>query len=557
MSISYSKIKKIAYFCLLLPSIVFVFGFIRWYIALPVAILLAVAYFYVLRDAKREAVEYEDKTLNITAKQLFIVIGIVTVWCFLSGIGNLYYQSEDWSARNAIFRDLIRFDWPVIYPEKNAALVYYIGYWLPPALIGKLFYGISADLDVAWMAGNIALWIWSIVCIVVVMLMTMMYLKVATKKHFWIAIAIFIGFSGMDIVGTVVYNYWHSIPLPNHIEWWSIYQYSSMVTCLGWVFNQAILSWLATICFLMEKKTRNYAFIIVCAVASAPMPCVGLAAYMVGVAAVQLFNALREKRAKAFWSDVLTVQNIIPVLTLIPLYFLYYITNVAVNIGQAGVKMPHDLYAIILTASLAGGFAVLGIILKIFKKNWWSFKLFFLAGTALVLFLGSLINVQIRLNYLAFISLESILFLVLLWDDHKKDPIFYISWGLTLICPLIKVGTASDFCMRATIPLVFVIMIMSTKHVIDHVHLLKEKKKISYAKITCVILIIFLILGAFTPLKELERGFEQIIANGKIDLVFDDVFTFKKFFPGGVGFRDKNFISVDYENTFFFRYIAK
>ena len=110
--------------------------------------------------------------------------------------------------------------------------------------------------------------------------------------------------------------------------------------------------------------------------------------------------------------------------------------------------------------------------------------------------------------------------------------------------------------MRATIPLVFVLMIMSTKYMIDHAHLLKEKK-ISYVKITCVILMIFLILGAFTPLKEFERGFEQIIANGKINLVFDDVFTFKKFFPGGVGFRDKNFIAVDYEHTLFFRHITK
>lgn len=555
MSISYSKIKKIAYFCLLLPSLVFVLGFIRWYIAFPVAILLIAAYFFAVRKDK-DAIEFEEQTLNITGKQLLIIIGIVTAWCFLSGIGNLYYQSEDWSARNAIYRDLIRFDWPVIYPEKNAALVYYIGFWLPPALIGKLFYGISADLDVAWIAGNLALLVWSIVCIVVVMLMTMMYLKVVTKKHFWIALAIFIGFSGMDIVGTVIRGYVYSVPIPNHIEWWTIYQYSSMVTCLGWVFNQAIICWLATVCFISEKKLSSYAFILLGAIGSAPMPAVGLCIYMAVNALVKLYSAFKEKRMKPFWKEVFTFQNIVPVVTLLPIYFFYYKTNIAVNMGQAGVRMPRDLYAIVLTACLAGVFAAIGLVMLLLKKKWWSFKLFFLAGISAVLCIGSLINVQIRLNYLAFIMLESVLFLFVLWDDHKKDPVFYASWLLTLAAPLITIGTAVDFCMRASIPLVFILMVMSAKYIFDHAHELKEKK-ISYGKITCVLLIVFLVLGAFTPFKELERGFEAVIANGKINLVYDDVYTFKKFFSGGVGVRDKNFISVNFDETFFFRYIAK
>ena len=95
MSISYSKIKQIAYFCLLLPSMVFVLGFIRWYIALPVAVLLAAAYFCVLRDSKKEAVEYEDKTLNITAKQMFAIIGIVLVIAAVILIGIIEDKAGD------------------------------------------------------------------------------------------------------------------------------------------------------------------------------------------------------------------------------------------------------------------------------------------------------------------------------------------------------------------------------------------------------------------------------------------------------------------------------
>jgi hypothetical protein len=110
--------------------------------------------------------------------------------------------------------------------------------------------------------------------------------------------------------------------------------------------------------------------------------------------------------------------------------------------------------------------------------------------------------------------------------------------------------------MRASIPLVFVLMVMSSKYLLNHIDSIKEKK-ISYAKITCVILIVFLFIGAITPFKEFERGFESVISNGKIDLVMDDVYTFKKFFPGGIGTQDKNFIAADYDKTFFFKFFAK
>jgi len=39
--------------------------------------------------------------------------------------------------RNAMFRDIVTYEWPVIY-QKNGAVVYYTDYWLVPALIGKI-----------------------------------------------------------------------------------------------------------------------------------------------------------------------------------------------------------------------------------------------------------------------------------------------------------------------------------------------------------------------------------------------------------------------------------
>lgn len=555
MSISYLKLKKIAYFCLLLPAVLFVVGFLKWYIGIPVALLCAVAYYFIIKDTKKEADIYADKVLRIKPLHFIILVGIVTLWCYLSGLGNLYYQSDDWFARNAIFRDLIREDWPVIYNFKDAALVYYIGYWLPPALVGKIIYNFT-NLSIAWTVGNIVLWLWSVICVTVVILMTMVFLNANTKKRFWTALAIFIGFSGLDIVGTLFMRIFNGVAIPNHIEWWTTLQYSSMVTVLGWVFNQAIFSWMATICFLSEKKTRNYAFIICCALSSSPMPCVGLAIYMVVSACVMLWRAIKEKRVKEFWLDVFTVQNIVPVLTLLPIYFFYYKSNVAVNLGSGsggGAPMPRDLYAIILLSILAACFAAAGLWLRRKNMPWQSRKLFVLSAIAAALAVLAVLDPGVRLNYLAFILLESIVFLVVIWDDHKTDPVFYASWALTLICPLITVGTAADFCMRASIPLVFVLMVMSTKYLLDNAETIKQKGA-SYRKVTSIILIALLVIGVFTAYKEFERGVVEIIRHKQIALVNDWVGTFSKIFPSGL---DKNFIAASYEDTFFFRYLAK
>lgn len=556
MTISYLKLKKIAFFCLALPSVIFVLGFLKWYIGIPVALLMAVAYFFAVRTVRCE----EDQTLHLPVPFLLAVVGIVTLWCYFGGIGNLYYQSEDWSARNAIFRDLIRFEWPVIYPAKNAALVYYIAYWMPPAVVGKAFLAMTGgNLTVAWWAGNAAMWLWSVICVTLVILLVMIYVKANTKKRFWLVLLIIITFSGLDIVGTVFNRLTRGILISNHIEWWSRFQFSSLTTCLFWVFNQSVFGWLATACFLFEKKVCNYAFIIVCALPSSPFACIGLGIYMVGKALLLLVEAIREKRVGRFWRDVFTPQNVIPVLTVLPIIFFYFITNVAFNMTSetvATVAEPRAWSAIALLAVLGVGFGLLGYRQRRKLRALTANKLFFLAIFSILLCVLALVNVRVRMNYLWFILLESIVFLLVLWDDHKKDPIFYLSWLVTVICPLLQIGTAEDFCMRASIPLIFILMVMCIQYLFQNAQVLKEKR-VTYAKACYVVLVVLLVLGSVTVYKEFERGIVHVVTNGKINLVNDSIYSFERLLEGGPGGADKNFIAVSYQDTFFFRYLAK
>lgn len=557
MSISYSKLKKIAYFCLLLPSLIFVIGFLKWYIALPVTLALGAAYFFVVKDTNKEVLEFEEKTIKISCKHFFVLVGIVILWCWISGIGNFYYQSADWFARNAIFRDLIRFDWPVIYSAKNSALVYYIGYWLPAALIGKAFYGMTADLDVAWTISNMALLLWTAICLTVIILMVLMFTSANTPKKIWVALAIFIGFSGLDFVGSLVRHYVWGSPWVNHIEWWSRFQFSSIITCMGWVFNQSVLSWLAVICFMSEKKLRNYALIIVLALSSAPLPCVGLAIYMAGVGIVKLIQSLKEKAFKIFCKDVFTPQNIIAVVTLLPIYFFYYKTNLAVNVGQMEdetVKLYRDWFSTGIMIALVVISAIIGLILLIKKKSF--FEAFFFSGLVLGMLIWSFFNLNLARAYLAFILLEGGLYLFFIWRANRREPLFYLTWIVMAICPLITVGTSVDFCMRASIPAVFILMVLCIKYLFDNSDVF-EQKKINLRKITVCLLVVALVIGSFTGIREIIRGIDTIRAEGHIAVLNDWAYSMNRFFVGELEGTDRNFIASDYSRTFFFRYLAK
>lgn len=64
----------------------------------------------------------------------FLVIALLVN---LSGAGGYGYQWDDYNMHNARLKDLVEMAWPVRYGE-DQNFVYYFGYFLPGALIGKL-----------------------------------------------------------------------------------------------------------------------------------------------------------------------------------------------------------------------------------------------------------------------------------------------------------------------------------------------------------------------------------------------------------------------------------
>ncbi|WKZ41108.1 MAG: hypothetical protein QY328_03530 [Anaerolineales bacterium] len=247
--------KRLSIIYLTIPFFLFLFGWVRLSVALPLAIILLFALYKLLADNNGTPFLFTLSPKNWSPSTVYWLL-VTVFWLLLSGIGGYAFQNWDHHWRNAVFRDLILFDHPIYFthPERGPInmLVYYVGYWLPAAWIGKLL---------GWGAANFALFIWTLIGLLLVTHHLGNFFKTSNLK----AALLLIFFSGLDFLGTLFFpqDYPTIIPPITHLETWAgNLQYSSFTTQLFWVFNQAIPAWLiisviASLADAKQSNTRN------------------------------------------------------------------------------------------------------------------------------------------------------------------------------------------------------------------------------------------------------------------------------------------------------------
>ena len=167
----------IAYGYILLPFLIFAVGWMKWYISLPTVAVSGICFYKACSESPR--LWRPEWNRDNVIKMLFAV-GIIAVWVYYSGIGKFVFQVPDHSVRNSIFNIMVESRWPVINHEilqgsplgkqgaSAAGLVYYIGFWLPSALVGKVL-GLRA--------GYYAQAVWAVLGIVLVYYLICVLLK--------------------------------------------------------------------------------------------------------------------------------------------------------------------------------------------------------------------------------------------------------------------------------------------------------------------------------------------------------------------------------------------
>ena len=542
IKINYNFIRTLALILISLPVIIFAIGWLKWYYCLVVILATMVALYFAFYNKKRKHVD-NNRNIEINISTLVIICLIVLAWVFLSGIGGFWAQSKDYPWRNAIYRDIILRDWPVYYPVSNGYLAYYIGYWLPPALFGKLSHMMGASDVWAFRIGNIAQFIWASMLIMVLFLLLMSLFKANDKKKQLFVILSFIFFSGMDILGSIE-------PLGAnlyHLEWWArFYQYSSFTTCLFWVFNQSIIPWICMILLLLETDASNYIFVGMMCLFSGPFPFVGYFIYAVSMGIIGLIKTIKEKGVGTYIKSVFSVGNIVATVGIFPFVAMYLLSNDAIS-GAGSIRIEQGGSILESAASGTEGFSDTAAV----------------SGNNL-------------LTYIMFISFEFLIIMLLVIRKNYRNPLYYVTMITLLIFPFFKMGYQTDFPMRASIPGLIMVYVLVIGFVIEEKKYLKkspidndnnlskeDKKKAdkySVNRVLYIILLICLLLGALTPTVEIYRGCRQVVLHGWDNPMEDFLYTLGSDGPydrdGQINYLG-NFGTNAPETKIFIKYISK
>lgn len=457
----------LGYFYLLLPILIFIFGWMKWYWIVISVLIIGASIFFLIKHTP----DIDIPTIKNKKDIAKIIVAIVFLFLIvrLSGIGNSVSQTSDHYWRNTIFDALVEYDWPIsvidVYGESRG-LVYYISFWLPSAVIGKIF---------GLYAGYAFQVIWGVFGLVIVYFFLCSYMK----KISLLPLFIFIFFSGLDVVSHALeIIYFGGGPLSgswsteflSHIEWHSVNYFSinylSNLTNIYWIYNQTIPLWISLFIIINLKDNKSIVFIAACSILSSILSIVALAPFLLfyivsnNVEGKILYRRLVNKdEIKLKLREMITIENIFGGLFIAIVSLSYLLPSVDPNQTQVGTN---------------------GIYIGI-----------------------NLADLKSILFYALYLFFEFGIYFVLLYKDQKGNGVFLLSLIMLIVAPIISIGNNQDFCMKGTVPYLMFICLF----ILDSIdNKLKNKE---YVRLSILLEVLF--VGSLTCFREIFRLLKDTI----------------------------------------------
>jgi len=293
-----------------LPALLWIVGWLRWHYSVPLCLALVGAGIAASRQTR--AVFLPERgpcppgaSLPLWALVAAACLGIL--WGLFSGAGGFSAMNPDWDKHLAVLRDLVEGEWPIVYARDGGAvpLIYYFGYYLPAALVGKFF---------GWWGASFAMLVWTCAGVVIAMFWFVLF---AERKPL-LAGFYFIFANGLDFFGQRLLS---GIPLQNgteHLDWWSgwlFLNFPGHYSQLNWAPQHSLAAWsiagLIAVQLPHRKDVGHLGFLAALAALWSPFTAIGLVPL---IAAATLYHRGR---------GVLHPVNlsIVPYLLVILLYF--------------------------------------------------------------------------------------------------------------------------------------------------------------------------------------------------------------------------------------------
>ena len=151
---------------LTVPLFMFFLGYLRLSVGIPLTLIFGGIVLYAVSDCLNDPngikLSRQDTDLKVPVSYIIWFAITALAISFIAGVGEYICTVQDHAYRRAILRDLIDYDWPVIYnystqtnpdviniigkTSGKTALMYYFTYWMPAALAGKIFGRTAADI---------------------------------------------------------------------------------------------------------------------------------------------------------------------------------------------------------------------------------------------------------------------------------------------------------------------------------------------------------------------------------------------------------------------------
>ena len=291
---------------------VFLIGWMKYIISIPTSIILLIAIYQYYKKFKKNLEDVQP--IYISMKVFLPLCFMVILLGWILGWTGFANQALDYPKHNAILSDLTNKPWPVYYENngETSMLTYYLGQYIVPSLIGKLF----SSVNVAMLANGI----WAMLGLLLAVLGIFKVTKADNSKKQIVALGITLFFSTCLVLSRVLGKLVIT-NLPIGTEHWFMLnntyklQYSSNFVLLRWVFPQCIVPWIIFTIFYDNKWDIEHYVIL-------GLPMLFYLFLMV------IIYGVKTKNIKLLLKKIFSLSNIIVGLTLGGILLLYFLGNV-------------------------------------------------------------------------------------------------------------------------------------------------------------------------------------------------------------------------------------
>lgn len=482
------------------PVMIFLLGWTKRWIAV-LGCILCIYFMARLIKALSSDKSGIDQLLDKSTVGFWLLsILVIFLWVLFSGIGGFSFQTGDFLSRNPMFHDLLKYPWPVYYDM--AAEPPFVQEFIGDAESAAYVYYFAWWLPVALLSkliwcrqavSDVMLLCWAVLGIFLTFYCLVRYLK---KNSYWILSSLVL-FGGMDFIVYILT--YMEIPNATHLEQWAGYfQYSSNTTQLYWVFNQSIPIWLIMALLLLLNDRKKKAGLCSLAFAYSPFSTMGL----VPIALVSCLK--KSRKIKEAVTEAVSIENIAVPAMMLVIFGSFYMQN------------DHSL-----------------------SKTGWIFSL----------------NPGFRTvtMYILFLVLEVLIYFIPMGAYGRKYRYYWTVLAELVLIPFYVMGLYNDFCMRASIPALFLMMVIVLQYLLDH-----EVKK-SYP-LQRKIMAAVVLSGYLTAVFSLQRNISHTLLEEENEYIADDVGSFGNMQTDSeyqIRLTFNQYLPTEYNDSFFYKYIAE